>query len=60
MEKDFSNFVDADVIKLDKMADEIAKIERLREFTIDEVTNLLNKIQKKKIVKKPLLFSSIS
>lgn len=46
--KDFSNFVDADVIKLDKMSNEIAKIEKLRAFTIDQITNLLNKIQKEK------------
>ena len=30
------------------MSDEIAKIEKLRAFTIDQITNLLNKIQKEK------------
>lgn len=43
--KPFINFVDAEVIRLDKMDEEVAKIDRLRAFLVNKVTNLFKKLE---------------
>ncbi|QQP29418.1 PD-(D/E)XK nuclease family protein [Lactobacillus ultunensis] len=42
--KSFSHFVDAEVIRLDKMDEEVAKIDRLRGYLVDKVTTLFESL----------------
>lgn len=52
--KKFSDFVNAEVIRLDKMDEEVAKIDRLRGYLVDKVTNLFEKLAQEKSSQKAL------
>lgn len=52
--KKFSDFVNAEVIRLDKMDEEVAKIDRLRGYLVDKVTNLFEKLAQEKDSQKAL------
>lgn len=52
--KKFSDFVNAEVIRLDKMDEEVAKIDRLRSYLVDKVTNLFEKLAQEKDSQKAL------
>lgn len=52
--KKFSDFVNAEVIRLDKMDEEVAKIDRLRGYLVDKVTNLFKKLAQEKSSQKAL------
>ena len=52
--KKFSDFVNAEVIRLDKMDEEVAKIDRLRDYLVDKVTNLFEKLAQEKDSQKAL------
>lgn len=53
-QRPFSHFVNAEVIRLDKMDEEIAKLDRLREFLINKITELLEKLKKEESSQKAL------
>ena len=52
--KKFSDFVNAEVIRLDKMDEEVAKIDRLRGYLVDKVTNLFEKLSQEENSQKAL------
>ncbi|WP_251717364.1 PD-(D/E)XK nuclease family protein [Lactobacillus agrestimuris] len=43
--KSFSNFISADVIRLDKLPDEIGRIDKLRQFLIEKIDKLFNDLK---------------
>ncbi|NHL96763.1 PD-(D/E)XK nuclease family protein, partial [Lactobacillus helveticus] len=52
--KHFADFVSAEVIRLDKIDEEVAKIDRLRGYLVDKVTNLFTKLEQEKDSQKAL------
>src|SRR5699024_10092245 len=46
--KHFADFVSAEVIRLDKIDEEVVKIDRLRGYLVDKVTNLFTKLEQEK------------
>lgn len=54
MEKHFDNFVNAEVIRLDKMDDEVAKIDRLRSYLVDKISTFFKIIEQEKDSQKAL------
>lgn len=47
-ERPFANFVDAQVIRIDKQEKTIAKIDQLRSYFVDRIDNILQKLQAEK------------
>ena len=52
--KHFADFVSAEVIRLDKIDEEVVKIDRLRGYLVDKVTNLFTKLEQEKDSQKAL------
>ncbi|MCT7832172.1 MAG: ATP-dependent helicase/nuclease RexB, partial [Lactobacillus crispatus] len=52
--KHFDNFVNAEVIRLDKMDDEVAKIDRLRSYLVDKISTFFKIIEQEKDSQKAL------
>lgn len=50
----FDKFVNAEVIRLDKMDEEVAKIDRLRGYLVDKITALFTKLEQEKDSQKAL------
>lgn len=46
--RSLENFVDAATIKLDKMPEEVANIDKLRQFIVKQISQLMDKIQQEK------------
>lgn len=42
--RDFTDYIAAEVIRLDKIPDEVAKIEKLKDFFVKKITSLLKKL----------------
>ncbi|MDF7672001.1 PD-(D/E)XK nuclease family protein [Lactobacillus sp. ESL0701] len=44
--RDFTDYVAAEVIRLDKIPDEVAKISKLKDYFVDRISNLLTEMKK--------------
>ena len=44
--RDFTDYVDVSVIRLDQMPDEVAKINKLRQYFVSKITTLIEKMKK--------------